>query len=87
MLGRDGSRNSVSTETGGPTLWCPEERRRKNNDLIRRPRGIRWTAPLGSQSFSSPVVSGGLVWIGTNNVRPGVKEGEEFAISQSVVRD
>ncbi len=64
MLGRDGTRNGVSTETGAPTLWSVEDR--SDGRLVRGPRGIRWSAPLGSQTHGSPVVSGGLVWIGTN---------------------
>lgn len=70
MLGRDGTRNAVSSETGGPTLWRVEERSEK---LVIRPSyGIRWAAPLGWQTYSSPVVSGGLVWIGTTSVKQGV---------------
>ncbi len=69
MLGRDGTRNAVSSEVGAPATWCVEERD-DDGHLIRGRRGIRWSAPLGSRTFSSPVVSSGLVWIGTNNVRP-----------------
>jgi outer membrane protein assembly factor BamB/precorrin-6B methylase 2 len=36
----------------------------------RTPRNVRWQAQLGSLSFASPVVAGGLVWVGTNNDRP-----------------
>ena len=50
-LGRDGTRNAVSPETGPPTMWCVEERA-DDDRLIRSPRGIRWSAPLGSQTFS-----------------------------------
>ena len=77
MLGRDGTRNAVSSEVGPPISWCVEERNDEGH-LIRSPRGIRWTAPLGSQTFSSPVVSNGLVWIGTNNSHPSSKPGEAF---------
>jgi hypothetical protein len=76
MLGRDGTRNGVSSEVGAPTLWCVEEC--SDGRLIRGPRGIRWSARLGSQTHSSPVVSGGLVWVGTNNMQPGVKADEQF---------
>jgi hypothetical protein len=77
MLGRDGTRNAVSPEVGAPTIWCIEQRD-DSGRLIRAPRGIRWTAPLGSQTYSSSVVSSGLLWIGTNNSRPGVKASEAF---------
>lgn len=65
MLGRDGTRNSVSAEVGAPTLWSLEER--NDDGVIRKSRGIRWSALLGLQTLSSPVVSGGLVWIGTSS--------------------
>ena len=71
MLGRDGTRNGVSSEVGGPTQWSVEER--QDDRVIRESRGIRWSAPLGWETHSSPVVSGGLVWIGTNSVKPGVE--------------
>ena len=77
MLGRDGTRNAVSAEVGPPIMWCIEQHD-DDGHLIRGPRGIRWSAPLGSQTFSSPVVSNGLVWIGTNNSHPGSKPGEAF---------
>lgn len=67
MLGRNGTRNSVSVETNAPIKWCVEQRARQDNRLIRAARGIRWAVPLGTQTHSSPVVSQGLVWIGTNN--------------------
>ena len=73
MLGRDGTRNGVSAEVGAPTQWSVEER--EDGRLIRETRGVRWSAPLGSETHSSPVVSGGLVWIGTNYVRPGGEGG------------
>jgi outer membrane protein assembly factor BamB len=30
-------------------------------------RNIKWVARLGSQTYGNPVVSGGRVWVGTNN--------------------
>jgi len=49
-------RNNVSLATNLPTAW----------DVARK-QNIRWTAPLGTFSFNSPVVSQGSVLIGTNN--------------------
>ena len=71
MLGRDGTRNGVSAEAGAPTEWSVEART-EDGRVSRVSRGIRWSAPLGSQTHSSPVVSGGFVWIGTNSSKPGV---------------
>ncbi len=76
MLGRDGTRNSVSAETGAPTFWSVENR--EKNNVLRESRGIRWSAPLGSETHSSPVVSDGLVWIGTNNPRPNFQAAESL---------
>ena len=64
MLGRDGTRNGVSPERGAPTVWSVEAH--EDGRLIRETSGVRWAAALGSSTFSSPVVSGGLAWIGTN---------------------
>ena len=65
MLGRDGSRNSVSPEKNPPTVWSVEQP--DKGRLIRAARGVRWSTPLGSETYSSPVVAGGFVWIGTND--------------------
>src|SRR5262245_43548331 len=35
-----------------------------------RERNIRWAVPLGTMSFSTPVVAGGRIFVGTNNERP-----------------
>ena len=81
MLGRNGTRNGVSTETNAPTEWSVELR--EGDRVIRESRGILWSAPLGSETHSSPVVSDGLVWIGTNNEQLGPKA---FAELHSVLK-
>jgi outer membrane protein assembly factor BamB len=35
-----------------------------------KPVNIKWSAELGSKAFGSPVVAGGRVFIGTNNMHP-----------------
>ncbi|MGB7161529.1 MAG: PQQ-binding-like beta-propeller repeat protein [Tepidisphaeraceae bacterium] len=57
--GRAWSRNMVSDETGLPDTFDPGTG-----------RNVKWVAELGSQSYASPVVSGGRVLIGTNNDNP-----------------
>ena len=37
---------------------------------LSRSRNIKWRTRLGSVMTSQPIVSGGLVWIGTNNEPP-----------------
>jgi beta-lactamase regulating signal transducer with metallopeptidase domain/outer membrane protein assembly factor BamB len=49
------ARNNVSSVQGLPTQW-------KRND-----QHTRWSIPLGSQTYSSPVIAAGKVLIGTNN--------------------
>ncbi len=50
------TRNMVSAETGLPDHFNPETG-----------ENVKWSAPLGSQCWATPVVSGGKVLIGTNN--------------------
>lgn len=69
MLGRDATRNNAVADGIGPSSWEVEQR--QGDRVTTATRGIRWTAKLGTAAYASPVVSGGLVWIGTNNVRPG----------------
>lgn len=59
MFGRDQTRNPVSPEKGAPVEWD-----------IKTGRNIKWRARLGSTTTSQPIVSGGLIWIGTNNEQP-----------------
>ena len=56
MWGGTADRNMVSEMTGLPTDWD-----------IETGRNIKWVADLGSQSYGNPVVSGGIVFVGTNN--------------------
>jgi outer membrane protein assembly factor BamB len=53
------TRNMVSPEKGLPDSFDPASG-----------TNVKWVAPLGSQSYASPVVANGRVYIGTNNDRP-----------------
>lgn len=53
------SRNMVSDETGLPETFNPTTG-----------KNIKWVVPLGTQTYSTPVVANGRVLIGTNNDRP-----------------
>ena len=53
------TRNMVSDEKGLPDTADP-----------RSSKNIKWVAQLGDQTYSTPVVSGGRVFIGTNNEQP-----------------
>ena len=57
MWGGDAHRNMVNTvEKNIPSSWD-----------IDTGRNIKWTAELGSQTYGNPVISGGKIFVGTNN--------------------
>lgn len=53
------TRNMVSDETGLPESFDPKTG-----------KNIKWSAALGTECYSTPVVAGGRVLIGTNNNEP-----------------
>ena len=53
------SRNMISDERGLPEKFD-----------IKTGQNVRWSARLGTESYSTPVVSGGKVFVGTNNGEP-----------------
>ena len=57
--GQRHSRNMISTETGLPDRFDPTTG-----------QNVKWVAPLGRQTYATPVVAGGKVLIGTNNENP-----------------
>jgi outer membrane protein assembly factor BamB len=56
MLAGRPDRNAVTNEKGLPAAFSKED--------------VLWAADLGDQTFSTPVISGGRVFIGTNNGKP-----------------
>jgi len=57
--GQRHTRNMVSPETGLPDRFDPATG-----------QNIKWTVPLGSQTYATPTVAAGKVLIGTNNDNP-----------------
>jgi outer membrane protein assembly factor BamB len=57
--GQAWTRNMVSGERGLPADFDP-----------RTSRNIKWVAKIGNETHSTPVISGGRVFIGTNNREP-----------------
>ena len=57
--GQAWGRNQVSAETGLPASFDPAAG-----------TNLRWKADLGTETYSTPIISGGKVFIGTNNIRP-----------------
>ena len=57
--GQAWSRNMVSEEKGLPESFDPKTG-----------RNVKWVARLGTDSYATPIVAGGRVYIGTNNQNP-----------------
>jgi outer membrane protein assembly factor BamB len=53
------TRNMVSSERGLPDSFDPKTG-----------ANVKWSVPLGTQTYSSPIIAGGRVYIGTNNEEP-----------------
>src|SRR5687768_15307072 len=56
MWGGTPDRNMVSNMKGLPISWDVKDK-----------KNVKWVAQLGSQTYGNAVVSGGLVFVGTNN--------------------
>ncbi len=57
MFGHGPHRNMVNlTEEGLPSKWD-----------VKSGMNIKWSQPVGSQTYAGPVISGGKVFVGTNN--------------------
>jgi outer membrane protein assembly factor BamB len=56
MWGRTPLRVMISPEKNPPTDWD-----------VQSGKNIKWSADLGSKSYGNPVISDGLVYVGTNN--------------------
>lgn len=56
MWGRTPSRNMISPEKDPPTDWD-----------VKAGKNILWSAAMGSKSYGNPVISNGMVFVGTNN--------------------
>lgn len=57
--GQRHSRNMISDQRGLPDSFEPASG-----------KNVKWSVPLGTESYGTPVVAGGKVLIGTNNGRP-----------------
>ena len=74
--GPDPGRNMCSTETGLPdhfasSNYASVKFRPGSEDIeINNLPNVKWIAKVGSQSYGNVVVSGGKVFIGTNNENP-----------------
>ncbi len=69
--GQGNSRNLHSHETGLPDGFEPGKRDPQTDNIDpATTKNVRWVARLGNQSYGSPIVAGGKVFVGTNNEAP-----------------
>ncbi len=65
MWGGSPDRNMVSDETNIPATWD-----------VKAGKNIKWVVKLGTTTYGAPVISGGKIFVGTNNgggLRPEIK--------------
>ncbi|HUT37566.1 MAG TPA: PQQ-binding-like beta-propeller repeat protein [Planctomycetota bacterium] len=68
--GRD-CRNMVSDEKGIPESFDPGRRKDGSHEIDpATTKNIKWAARLGTETYGNPTVSGGKVFVGTNNGAP-----------------
>lgn len=69
--GGGASRNMVSTEKNVPTSWDAGRYKGNTEEIdLATTKNVKWVAKLGSQSYGNPTVSGGKIFVGTNNESP-----------------
>jgi outer membrane protein assembly factor BamB/predicted RNA methylase len=68
MLGRTPTRNPVVPRGNGPIDWHVGTFDRGTGKWdSSRAKNVKWAAKLGTQTYGTPVVAGGQVYVGTNN--------------------
>ncbi|HLX63526.1 MAG TPA: PQQ-binding-like beta-propeller repeat protein [Planctomycetota bacterium] len=64
-------RNMCSDEINLPNAWDPGPRDKNTEEYdTTKSKNLKWIATLGSQMHGNPTVSGGKVFVGTNNTSP-----------------
>ncbi len=73
--GNDPGRNMYSPARGLPDSLDPGKLKPGTEEVdLRTTRNVKWVAKLGAQSYGNVTVSGGKVFIGTNNESPRDKK-------------
>lgn len=70
MWGGNPDRNMVGTATNLPSEIDPGKLDDKEQPDLTTAKNILWAVKLGSQSYGNPTVSGGKIFVGTNNESP-----------------
>ena len=66
--GGTGSRNMSAAERGIPTAFVPGKKGSDGSGIdLHTAQNVRWTAALGNETYSSPAIAGGKVFIGTSD--------------------
>ena len=68
--GQAGTHNMVSAETGLPDDFDPGQKDAAGEINRAQTKNVRWIARLGNQSYGTPVIAGGKVFVGANNEAP-----------------
>ena len=69
--GGGATRNMVSEEKGLPIEFNPGKKKAGSQDIdMSTTKNCAWVAKLGSQSYGTPTISEGQVYVGTNNEAP-----------------
>jgi outer membrane protein assembly factor BamB len=65
------ARNMVSEEKGLPIDFAPGKKKSGTEEVdVSTTKNCAWVVKLGSQSYGTPTISGGRVFVGTNNESP-----------------
>src|SRR5205814_2375979 len=65
------ARNMVSSEKGMPAEFAPGKKLKGSEDVdMATTKNCLWVAKLGSQSYGSPNIANGQIYVGTNNEAP-----------------
>ena len=68
--GRD-TRNMVSDEKGIPESFDPGQKLQGGSAIdMATTRNVKWVAKLGTEAYGTPTISGGKLFVGTNNGTP-----------------
>ena len=69
--GNGPTRNMVSDGKNAPVEFDPGKKIKGKDEVdMTTTKGLKWSARLGSQAYGTPTISGGKVYVGTNNENP-----------------
>ena len=82
--GRDDC-NMISAEKGMPASFVPGTQSPRDGTIdMRTTQNVKWVAQLGSQTYGTPTIAGGRVYVGTND--EGLQDGRVGARHGGLVK-